>query len=151
MHQTDTINREVAAWGTHRRMAARVDALLNRELARRTGLSEADFVILCALADMAGAPMRALALRYALEWEKSRLSHQLRRMEQRGLVVRDECGEDSRGTVVRLTDKGRGLVTEARRCYQEALHRHVFDALTPEQVDDLCAIAATVLRHLDAY
>ena len=88
---------QAAAWSSYQRMRARLSGQLNRELARKTGLSEADFEILAALTESPDQPVRALALRCGLEWEKSRLSHQLRRMEARGLVVREQCSEDNRG------------------------------------------------------
>lgn len=98
------ITREQAAlWESYRRMSVRLGERIGRELARGAGLSEAEFEILEALVEAGEEPVRALALRCGLEWEKSRLSHQLRRMERRGLVVREECPEDRRGAVVRVT------------------------------------------------
>jgi DNA-binding MarR family transcriptional regulator len=92
----------------------RLTERLNRELADKTGLSEADFDILTALLQAPDDTVRALALRCGLEWEKSRLSHQLKRMEARGLILREDCVEDNRGTVIRVTDTGRKLAAEAQ-------------------------------------
>jgi DNA-binding MarR family transcriptional regulator len=142
-------DRQAAAWASYQRMRMRLTERLNRELARTTGLSEADFEILCALIDAPEEPVRALALRCGLEWEKSRLSHQLRRMEVRGLVTREQCAEDNRGAVIRVTGAGRTLATEARRHYERAVRRYVADVLTAEQLQALGTIAETVLTHLE--
>jgi len=130
-------------------MRVRLAEYLNRELARETGLSEADFDILCALTQSGGESVRALALRCGLGWEKSRLSHQLRRMEQRGLVSRELCTEDSRGLVIRVTEAGREIAAEALAVHHAAVRRHVYDVLTEDQLETLGTIADTVLMHLE--
>src|SRR5688572_4470568 len=130
-----------AAWASYQRMRTRLTGRLNRELAHKTGLSEADFEILMALTESPDESVRALALRCGLEWEKSRLSHQLRRMEERGLVIRENCTEDNRGSVIRVTDAGRKLATEARQHYEQAVRRYIADVLTPEQMELLGTIA----------
>lgn len=140
---------QAAAWASYQRMRVQLAGRLNRELARAVGLSEADFEILAALADSSADPVRALALRCGLDWEKSRLSHQLRRMEERGLVRREPCAEDSRGAVVRVTDAGRQLAAQARSVHEEAVRRYVCDVLTSEQLDALGEIAQAILAHLD--
>ena len=70
-------------------------------------------------------------------------------MEARGLITREECPEDNRGAVVRITDAGRKQVAEARECYELAVRRYVTDVLTPEQLEALATIAETVLAHLE--
>lgn len=140
---------QATAWATYQRMRVQLAGRLNRELSRTVGLSEADFEILIALADSPHESVRALALRCGLEWEKSRLSHQLRRMEERGLVRREQCAEDNRGAVVRVTDAGRRLATDARQIHDQAVQRYVCDVLTAEQLDALDTIAQAVLANLD--
>ena len=137
------------AWARYQRMRVRLTGRLNRELVHKTGLSEADFEILSALSESPDESVRALALRCGLEWEKSRLSHQLRRMETRGLITREECAEDSRGSVIRVTDAGRKRVAEARLHYDQAVRRYVTDVLTAEQMEALGTIAETVLNRLE--
>src|SRR5260370_13024479 len=105
---------QVVAWTNYQRMRVRLNERINRELAQTAGLSEADFEILSALIESPNDSVRALALRCGLEWEKSRLSHQLRRMEERGLVTRLDCAEDNRGSVIRVTEAGHILVTDGK-------------------------------------
>lgn len=140
---------QAAAWANYQRMRVRLAGRLNRELSRQTGLSEADAEILFALSESADDSVRALALRCGLEWEKSRLSHQLRRMEQRGLLIRRGCFEDNRGSVISLTDAGRRLARDARRAHESAVRTYLIDALTERQLEELGAVAEAVLAGLE--
>jgi DNA-binding MarR family transcriptional regulator len=149
MLNTEMTETQIAAWTSYQRMRVLLTGRINRELAHKTGLSEADFEILVALTETPDESVRALALRCGLAWEKSRLSHQLRRMEERGLVIREECLEDNRGSVVRVTDAGRRLAAEARVHYENAVRRYVTDVLSAEQLEALGSIAQTVLAQLE--
>jgi DNA-binding MarR family transcriptional regulator len=137
------------AWTAFQRMRTRLTGQINRELARETGLSEADFEILAALVALPDEPVRAIALRCGIDWEKSRLSHQLRRMEQRGLVSRGYCTEDNRGAMIRITEAGRAVAENAQRVHDEAVHRYVCGVLAPEQLAALGQISVTILASLD--
>ncbi|WP_030455342.1 MarR family winged helix-turn-helix transcriptional regulator [Herbidospora cretacea] len=145
----DLTDPQALAWASYQRMRVRLSGVLGRELAAATGLSEADFDVLVAVNERPDESVRSLALRCGLEWEKSRLSHQLRRMEQRGLITREACEEDSRGSAVRLTPRGRELACEARKHYDAAVKRYVMDTLTPEQVAALAEISATLLDRIE--
>jgi DNA-binding MarR family transcriptional regulator len=133
----------------YQRMRVRLTGRLNRELSQKSGLSEADYEILAALTETPDESVRALALRCGLEWEKSRLSHQLKRMEERGLVMREDCIEDNRGSVIRVTEAGRKIAADARLQYEQAVQRFVIDVLSSEQLEALGAIAETVLAQLE--
>lgn len=149
MKTHDTTDPVTAAWTRFQRMHARLTDRLNREIARETGLSQADFEILCALIQQPDTPVRALALRCGIEWEKSRLSHQLRRMEQRGLVTREVCEEDNRSMLIRVTPTGRSLAEAARRHYDRALHDYFANTLTGDDLTALTSIADSVLAQLE--
>ena len=136
------------AWANYQRMRVRLTGKINRELARETGLSEADFAILTELSLADEGVSRAMALRGGLDWEKSRLSHQIRRMEERGLLRREPCVEDSRGSVIRITDAGRSVALDATERYAAIVKRHVFDLLTPDQLAALDGISLTLLASL---
>jgi DNA-binding MarR family transcriptional regulator len=140
---------QAASWASYQRMRARLAGRLGRELARDAGVSDADYEILWALLEAPEDSVRALALRCGLEWEKSRLSHQLRRMEERGLVTRRDCSVDNRGTDVSITDAGRTLAIQARVRHDEAVQRYVVDALTDEQLEQLTAISEAIVAGLD--
>jgi len=70
-------------------------------------------------------------------------------MEARGLVTREDCVEDNRGSVIRVTEAGRKLAAEARHHYEQAVRRYVSDVLTADQMEALGTIAETVLAQLE--
>lgn len=142
--------REAQAWRAYRSMQAQLASRIARDLARSTGLSEADYEVLLALDEAEQRSMRALALRCQMQWEKSRLSHQLRRMEERGLVTRKECAEDSRGTVICLTRKGSNAVSRATDRRTEAVRTHFLERLSRDQLTALTDISTTLLDSYDA-
>jgi DNA-binding MarR family transcriptional regulator len=140
---------EQHAWRGYLRMQGRLSARLNRELQADSGLSLADFDVLVHLTDVATARVRVSELARALQWEKSRLSHHVARMEKRGLVAREECADDGRGAYVVLTPAGRTAIDGAAPPHVEVVRRLVFDTLTPEQIRVLGEISDQVLARLD--
>jgi DNA-binding MarR family transcriptional regulator len=142
--------REQAAWRAYLDMTAKLNARLNREMQQQSGISIADYSVLVQLSEHVDARMRVLELARALGWEKSRLSHQLTRMQQRGLIERSNCSEDRRGAWIVLTEKGRETIVAAAPRHVEAVHRYVFADLDGEQVEALGRIARSVVDTLDA-
>jgi DNA-binding MarR family transcriptional regulator len=149
MPSSELTERQAAAWSSYQRMRTQLSGRIGRELVREVGLSEADYEILAAIIESPDGSIRSLALRCGLDWEKSRLSHQLRRMTERGLVVRDECVEDNRGFIVRASEAGLAAARAAQRHHEQAVRRYVADVLSPEQLDLLGTIAEIVLTKLD--
>lgn len=143
-------DREARAWRAFARMQVRLDARLARDLLRDAGLSMADYAVLVQLSEAAGERLRVLQLGQAMEWEKSRLSHHLSRMERRGLVAREECETDARGAFICLTPQGRQAIEQAAPRHVEHVRRCFIDLLTPHQLDCLSEIAETVLERLCA-
>jgi DNA-binding MarR family transcriptional regulator len=141
--------REQAAWRAYLNMNAKLNARLNREMQDRSGISIADFSVLVRLSEHPDSRMRVLELARALGWEKSRLSHQLTRMGQRGLVERSDCNEDRRGAFVVLSPQGRETVEAAAPRHVESVRHYVIDALSAEQIDALGAIATRVTELID--
>jgi DNA-binding MarR family transcriptional regulator len=139
---------DLDVWRRYRVMHACLMSHLARELTRATGLSEADYQILDALLDAPGSRARALELRWTLQWEKSRLSHQLARMASRGLIDRRECKSDARGLDVVLSSAGIEVAREARRVREETLRRVVFETLGPEQMAHLAEATALLAARL---
>jgi DNA-binding MarR family transcriptional regulator len=141
--------REQQAWRGLISMWTQLSAALARRMAADSDLSMADFSVLVALTDECrGGRVRAFELANDLQWEKSRLSHHLARMEKRGLISRDGCTEDGRGQVVRVTPAGRRAIQAAAPAHVQAVRELFFDVLTPDQVDALAAISATTLARV---
>ncbi|MCI2422558.1 MarR family transcriptional regulator [Saccharopolyspora sp. K220] len=130
-------------------MQAKLAARLNRQLQADSGLSLPDFDVLVQLTDHPERRVRVLALAEALQWEKSRLSHHLARMQRRGLVVRQDCPDDARGAFIALTDEGQQAIERAAPEHVNTVRDLVFDQLAPDQVEALHAIAIQVLNRLD--
>src|SRR5690606_13236297 len=140
--------RELRAWTSYQRMSAALYAHLQQTLHRDTGLSWADYEVLRALHSSPEGRLPALDLRCALGWEKSRLSHQIRRMAERGLLCREPNPADARSAVVCILDKGRKAIEKAAPEYLARLRADFLNLLTPAQLDALTEISETVLTHL---
>ena len=141
---------EDRAWRGYTRMQALLSARLHRNLLRETGLSLSDYEVLVHLSEAPQGRLRAFQLGNALQWEKSRVSHHLTRMEGRGLVRRQECSTDGRGAFVVLTPNGRTAIEAAAPAHVAHVRDAFIDVLTPEQLDALAGISDAVLRRLSA-
>ncbi|MBB2748916.1 UNVERIFIED_ORG: DNA-binding MarR family transcriptional regulator [Microbispora rosea subsp. rosea] len=140
---------EQRAWRAYLRMQGRLTARLNRQLQADSGLSLADYEVLVHLTDREEGRLRPYELQRDLQWEQSRLSHHLTRMQRRGLVRREECADDGRGAYVVITEEGRRAITAAAPGHVETVRRLFFDGLTREQITALERLAADVLGRLD--
>lgn len=128
---------EDRAWRGYRRMFLLLNAQLNRELTQQSGLSEPDYDVLSTLSEAPDRRYRLKKLAERMLWSQSRLSHHVTRMQQRGLVTREDCASDARGATIVLTQAGRNAIEEAAPLHVEAVRRHFLDRLTPEQVEVL--------------
>ena len=140
--------REQRAWRGLLNMHAQLTLELGRQLQRDTDLSTADYGVLVHLSEAPDHELRAFELGDALQWEKSRLSHQLKRMEQRGLVERRACPTDARGAHVAITPVGLRTIEQAAPAHVEQIRLLFFDAITTDQVEQLATIAEAVLANL---
>lgn len=140
--------REQHAWRSIQAMHHRLAIAVERQLILDSGLSAADYQVLVPLSESADGRLRARDLARDAGWEKSRLSHQMRRMEQRGLVEREDCATDARGAYVRLTPAGRAAIEAAAPSHVETVRRLFLDLLEPTEVEVLAAVADRVLARL---
>jgi DNA-binding MarR family transcriptional regulator len=124
----------------HTRMAARLQA--------DTGLSTGDYSVLLALSEAPDQRVRSSELATLVGWERSRLSHHLGRMERRGLIHREECATDSRGSEIVLSPPGAAAFQAATRPHLQAIRQLFVDALTPEQLTAAGEIATALRAHL---
>jgi DNA-binding MarR family transcriptional regulator len=142
-------DQEQRAWRGYLAMHARLTARLHRQLQVEAGLSLADFDVLVQLTDRPDRRARVLELADALQWEKSRLSHHLSRMQRRGLVTREDCPDDGRGAFIVLTGEGRTAIEHAAPRHVATVRELMFDQLAPDQVTALGDVAEQVLSRLD--
>jgi DNA-binding MarR family transcriptional regulator len=136
-------------WRSWLRLNQELPGLLAELLNRDSGLSVADYAVLVPLSESSDGRLRARDLRREILWDRSRLSHHLGRMEKRGLIVREECEEDSRGAVVCLTDAGRAAIEGAAPGHAEATRRYFFDLLSDDEIAVLTTVFDRVLANLD--
>jgi len=140
-----TTDEERELWRTFFVMRRQLELTLERRLQADAGISSADFEILASLSEDPAQRLRAGQIGDIIGWEKSRVSHQITRMEQRGLVKREECNDDARGVWVALTTEGSDAVRSAARDRQDAVREYFFDALTETEKETLQAISVKVL------
>lgn len=139
---------EDRAWRGLRRTFTLLEGRLAGELNEETGLSMADYTVLSNLVEAEDRRWRVTGLAEHMQWSQSRLSHQILRMETRGLVRREDAAEDRRGTVVVLTREGLRAIAAAAPGHFRSVRRHMIDLLTEGQLRILGDIADTVVDHL---
>jgi DNA-binding MarR family transcriptional regulator len=127
---------------------AELPALLHRRLQADSGLSLSDFEVLVQLTDTPEGRIRVTDLADAVGWERSRLSHHLKRMEGRDLVERQECKEDGRGAYILLTPTGRQAIERAAPSHARTVKELIFAPLTAEELNSLATITDKVLAGL---
>ena len=140
--------REDRAWRAFRHAHDQLAARLHRHLLQDSGLTEADYQVLAALSEHPAGRMPAQELCALLQWEKSRLSHQVRRMQEEGLIVREPNPADARSVMIGLLPTGRRAIEDAAPQHVHNVRRHFIDLLTPAELDTLAALNERVLRHL---
>ena len=131
--------RELRIWHAFVSMGEDVLERVGRDIARATGLSGSEFGVLSRIAAYGGGEMRQQDLATVMAWEKSRLSHQLSRMEERKLIAR-RPGE-GRATLVVLTKIGRAKLALALPIRAESVRRNLLARLTPQQIDTIIRVS----------
>jgi DNA-binding MarR family transcriptional regulator len=140
---------EQQTWRTFLAASRGLMDALDRELQRDAGMPHAYYEILVRLSESAGHTLRMSDLADACGSSRSRLSHAVARLEESGWVRREDCPTDRRGQLAVLTDEGYAVLKAAAPGHVEDVRRHLFDALTPTQVDQLRRISEAVLDTLD--
>ncbi|WP_304454209.1 MarR family winged helix-turn-helix transcriptional regulator [Nocardiopsis sp. YSL2] len=136
---------EQHVWRGFLRMNTRIYDELERDLRERNGVSLIEYGILAHLSEAPERRMRMRVLADSVIVSKSRLSHQVARLERGGYVRREHCDDDRRGLWAVLTDEGAELLRAAAPGHAAQVRSLMFDRLSAEQVDQLAAI----IRALD--
>ncbi|MFB9906372.1 MarR family winged helix-turn-helix transcriptional regulator [Allokutzneria oryzae] len=121
---------------------------LHRELQDNHGLALGDYEILVRLSEQPGLRMRMSVLAGELASSKSRLSHQISRMEQADLVTRTECPSDGRGVFAELTEKGMAVLRAAAPTHLDGVRTHLIDLISDEEQAVLARVFERVDDHL---
>ncbi|GAA0464308.1 MarR family transcriptional regulator [Paractinoplanes deccanensis] len=139
---------QLAAWRAFIETTELLRSRIGGRLHDETGLSPGDYSVMLALSEQ--PEMRSSDLAAHIGWERSRLSHHLGRMERRGLISREDCATDNRGSQVRLTPRGREAFEAATVPHLRAIRELFVDALTPEQIGAAAEIAGALRTRLKA-
>jgi DNA-binding MarR family transcriptional regulator len=140
---------EQKAWRAWLYSSSLLQDRLDRELTHETGISHAYYEILVALSETPQRAMRMSELADRCLSSRSRLSHAVSRLEERGWVRRQVCESDGRGQLAVLTDEGFAALEAAAPVHVTGVRTHLFDQLSPQQIANLRDIGETLLRHLD--
>jgi DNA-binding MarR family transcriptional regulator len=135
-------------WKAYRDLFQELSRALQEQLHRDTALSGSEYAVLVALSHAPDGVLRARELGAELAWDRSRVSHLVRRMEKRGLVAREECSEDARGSMVRLTDAGVAAVEDAAPEHSEAVRRYFLNPMSSEERKTLTVVFERLLGNL---
>ncbi|MFP1155685.1 MarR family winged helix-turn-helix transcriptional regulator [Mycobacterium sherrisii] len=139
---------EQRAWRAFVLMRRTLQTYLARHLQREFGLSDSDFEILVNLSEAPEGMMRASELAQATQWEKSRLSHHLRRMEDRGLIARH--AGPSRYPAVAITETGRNAIVASAPANAQRVRKVFIDVLGPDRLAVWEEACLDVVAAIDA-
>lgn len=142
-------DRERAAWVRFAAVMELLPGVLDSQLRRDAELTHFDYFVLAMLSEAPERTRRMTQLAAQTNATLPRLSHVVRRLEERGLIERFPCPQDARATNARLTDAGWGKVCATAPGHVATVREMVIDALTDEQVDQLAEIGDAILAKLD--
>lgn len=140
--------REQRAWLAYIRLQLRLTYEMNRQLQADSGLSLADWDVLTALGAAADTTMTITALAAQIGWERSRLSHQVKRMSGRGVLTLRPAAADRRVTEVVLTDQGRSVLADAAPGHVDLVRNLFFDGLPDELLEPLSTALEKVYENV---
>ena len=136
------------AWRNYVVGAAMLADRLHRELQDGHGVSLADYEVLVRLSEQPGRRMRMSQLADEVASSKSRVSHQVARMEREGLLRRKECPEDGRGVFAELTDEGMALLEASAPTHVEGVREHMIDLLSRDEQEVVAKVFERIITHL---
>jgi DNA-binding MarR family transcriptional regulator len=139
---------EQRAWRNYVEATVMLFDELDRQLQRDAGMPHGYFEILVRLSEADDRTMRMSELATATRSSRSRLSHAVARLEERGWIQRVECETDRRGQLAQLTDKGLDALREAAPGHVETVRAYMIDRLSDEQIVQLGDIAETIVNGL---
>jgi len=140
---------ELDAWLSLVALTLKVPAALDAQLQRDVGINHFEYGVLAALSEQPDRTLRMSQLAGLANGSQSRLSHAVRRLEERGWVQRSPSHDNRRVIEAHLTDAGWEAIAAAAPAHVREARRLVIDALTPEQVGQLSAIGRAVLAATD--
>jgi DNA-binding MarR family transcriptional regulator len=139
---------EQRTWRAYLEANRLLNEALDRQLQRDAGIPHTYYEILVRLADVPGRRLRMSELAHTSLSSRSRLSHAVSRLEERGWVRRESCPTDGRGALAVLTDEGYAVLQNAAPAHVEEVRRRLIDRLSPEQIRQLGEIARIICEGM---
>ncbi len=140
---------EQRAWRALLAVVVLLPGSLDRQLEADSGLTHFDYGVLAMLSEAPDRTLRMSQLAALNDSSLSRLSHVVRRLEERGLIVRRTCPDDRRANMASLTEAGMSKVVAAAPDHVAKVRELIFDKLTHEQVKNLTDVAGVIRASLD--
>lgn len=141
---------EQRAWRAYLQSTKLLFEALDRQLQRDSDMPHAYYEILVSLSEADGRALRMSELAQRTGSSRSRLSHAVARLEERGWVTREECPTDRRGQIARLTDAGFATLAGAAPGHVDAVREYVIDVLTSGQLRELTDIGEAIVAKVSA-
>lgn len=141
---------EQHAWRIFLTASQTLFSAVEGQLQRESGIPHGYYEILVRLSEAPGRALRMSQLAEASTSSKSRLSHAVARLEERGWVERLDCPTDRRGQVAQLTETGFAILEEAAPGHVEQVRQSLFDLLSPEQVAQLTMISKAIIAAAES-
>ncbi|WP_449278817.1 MarR family winged helix-turn-helix transcriptional regulator [Leucobacter sp. GX24907] len=141
---------ELRIWRSYIETSELLRRVMSGRMQHASDISWADYSVLLALSEAEERTMRASELADEIGWDRSRLSHHLGRMEKRALIRRGRCAEDSRGSLVSLTDAGLQQFRRGSIPHLRDIRELFVDSLAPEQLAALGEAVDALRLRFDA-
>jgi DNA-binding MarR family transcriptional regulator len=136
------------AWRAFHKIGTSLLPHLGRQITNHSGISGAEYVVLVALSESSLPNMNLNRLARVLGWEISRMSHQVSRMEEAGLIKKSRNADDSRCFDVSITAKGRKIAEAAIPLQSKEINHCFSQVLTQAQMKALIEISEAISNHM---
>jgi DNA-binding MarR family transcriptional regulator len=143
------------AWLAYIRVNLHLTYEMNHQLLADSELSLADYHVLSKLRQTPGRRLRISALAQAIGWERSRASHQVRRMGERGLITAKPAADDKRATEITVTDRGNAAFRHAAPGHAALVRELFFSGISKDLLGPLTEaleqVYATIVQRGDLH
>jgi len=136
------------AWRAFHKIGTSLLPHLGRQISNHSGISAAEYIVLVALSELTVPNVNLNRLAQSLGWEISRMSHQISRMEDGGLVKKTRSSTDSRCFDVSITAKGRKIAESAISLQSKEINHCFSEVLTQDQMNALIEISEVISKHM---
>ena len=140
---------EQRAWRAYLEATQLLFEVLDRQLQQDSGIPHGYYEILVRLSEAPDRAMRMSELALKTRSSRSRCSHAVARLEERGWVERRECEEDKRGQIAVLTDAGYAALESAAPAHVDLVRTQLIDRLSAEQVAQLESIGTAIISGIE--